>query len=146
MGQLRRLRQLAQAALHIYGLAEARLTFLRHFANTTYQVDLPHTGPQRVTSSLYVPGRYLLRVLLSYQWEYARGEMSWLAALSSEVGLPIPAPVPNREGESLTWVTTRQKEQHGDCHLDPEILVDGFHPGSQSKSKQGKGPCRKSDC
>ena len=105
-GQLRRIRILAEKALEAYGLTGARLTFLRYFANITYRVDLP--GPALVDrrSGPYLHNSYLLRVLVSSNWEYALGEMTWLAALSVEAGLPVPAPVPNLEGELLTRVTT----------------------------------------
>jgi Ser/Thr protein kinase RdoA (MazF antagonist) len=34
------------------------------------------------------------------------GEMTWLAALSEKTGLPVPAPVPNLDGELMTQVET----------------------------------------
>ena len=105
-GQLRRVRQLAETALHHYGLGEARLTFLRYFANVTYRVDLPEYTYPTSQSNPYLPDRYLLRVLLSNDWEFARGEMSWLAALSSEAGLPVPMPVATLDGELLVRVAT----------------------------------------
>ena len=46
LGQLRRIRQLAELALEAYGLRGARLTFLRYFANITYRVDLPAPVPE----------------------------------------------------------------------------------------------------
>ena len=106
LGQLRRIRQLAEIALDAYGLHRARLTFLRYFANVTYRVDLPGPDPQGRDPGPYLPNRYLLRVLLSGNWEYAKGEMTWLAALSGEAGLPVPQPVPTREGELLMRITT----------------------------------------
>ena len=106
LGQLRRIRKLAEAALETYGLKGARLTFLRYFANITYRVDIPGPVQQWDDPSPYLPTRYLLRVLISNHWEYAKGEMTWLAALSGEAGLPVPAPVPTLEGELLTRVTT----------------------------------------
>jgi len=36
----------------------------------------------------------------------AEGEMTWLAALSHEAGLPVPQPVPTLRGELLTLITT----------------------------------------
>jgi Ser/Thr protein kinase RdoA (MazF antagonist) len=106
LGQLRRIRQLAGAALDAYGLRGARLTFLRYFANITYRVDVPGPVPLQDSSSPYLPNRYLLRVLLSNHWEYAKGEMTWLRALSREAALPVPEPVPTPTGELLTRITT----------------------------------------
>lgn len=106
LGQLRRIRQLAEAALEVYGLRGARLTFLRYFANITYRVDVPGPVPQGGDPAPYLPNRYLLRVLLSNHWEIAKGEMTWLAALSREAGLPVPEPLPTPEGELLARITT----------------------------------------
>jgi Ser/Thr protein kinase RdoA (MazF antagonist) len=106
LGQLRRIRQLARAALDAYGLRGARLTFLRYFANITYRVDVPGPVPRGDSSGPYLPNRYLLRVLLSNHWEYAKGEMTWLRALSHEAALPVPEPVPTLAGELLTRITT----------------------------------------
>jgi Ser/Thr protein kinase RdoA (MazF antagonist) len=106
VGQLRRTRQLAQAALEAYGLSRARLTFVRYFANITYRVDVPDEVPHGGGPGPYVPNRYLLRVLCTNYWEAVKGEMTWLAALSREAGLPVPQPVPTLEGELLTRITT----------------------------------------
>jgi Ser/Thr protein kinase RdoA (MazF antagonist) len=106
LGQLRRIRQLAEATLDAYGLRGARLTFLRYFANITYRVDVPDPIQRRDGSDPYLPNRYLLRVLLSNHWEYAKGEMTWLRALSREAALPVPEPVPTLAGELLTRITT----------------------------------------
>lgn len=43
LGQLRRARQLAEVALHAYGLNGARLIFVQYTANIVYRVDVP--GP-----------------------------------------------------------------------------------------------------
>jgi Ser/Thr protein kinase RdoA (MazF antagonist) len=106
LGQLRRIRHLAEVALDSYGLRGARLTFLRYWANITYRVDVPGQPPPQGGSGPYVPNRYLLRVLATNHWDVAKGEMTWLAALSREAGLPVPAPIPTLEGELVTRVTT----------------------------------------
>jgi Ser/Thr protein kinase RdoA (MazF antagonist) len=106
LGRLRRMRKLAEKALAIYQMDEAELRFLRYFANITYRVDLPgvarHAGPV----SPYLNGRYLLRILNADNWDYAQGEMIWLAALSGEAGLAVPAPVATPQGELLVRVST----------------------------------------
>jgi Ser/Thr protein kinase RdoA (MazF antagonist) len=106
LGRLHRIRQLAETALEAYDVREARLTFLRYFANITYRVDVPDSVTHGDGPGPYVPNRYLLRVLLSNHWESAKGEMIWLAALSGDAGLPVPAPVPTLEGELLTRINT----------------------------------------
>jgi len=104
LGQLRRMRQLAETALESYDLGETRLTFLRYFANITYRVDAAKSSTHKMKPSPYTPNRYLLRVLLSDHWEYAKGEMTWLAALSNEAGLFVPAPVPTCDGKLLMHI------------------------------------------
>ena len=106
LGQLRRIRRLAEAALEAYGLNGARLTFLRYFANVTYRVDLPGQGARSAGPGPYMPNRYLLRVLCTGNQRVAEGEMTWLAALSREAGLPVPEPVPTPTGEMLTRIAT----------------------------------------
>ncbi|MBW1839871.1 MAG: phosphotransferase, partial [Deltaproteobacteria bacterium] len=105
LGQLRRIRKLAESALETYGMSNPRLIFLRYFANITYRVEMPGKISPTRQSSPYVPNCYLLRVLRSGNWEFAKGEMIWLAALSNEAGLPVPKPVPTLEGDLLTRIS-----------------------------------------
>ncbi len=105
-GRLRRFRQLAQTALEFYDLGESDLTLLRYFANTTYRVDVAGEAARLATHGPYLPGRYLLRILASDDWDKALGEMTWLAALSGEAGLPVPAPVPASDGKLMLSVST----------------------------------------
>ncbi len=74
LGRLRRIRQLAETALEAYDVREARLAFLRYFANITYRVDVPDSVTHGGGPGPCVPNRYLLRVLLSNHWESARGK------------------------------------------------------------------------
>jgi Ser/Thr protein kinase RdoA (MazF antagonist) len=132
LGQLRRIRQLAVTALEAYGLNGARLTFLRYFANITYRVDVPDPNPHGDDPGPYVPNRYLLRVLVTNHWEIAKGEMTWLAALSQEAGLPVPEPVPTPEGELLTRIATPGVPEGRLVSLmrwvDGRRLTTGFRP------------------
>jgi len=105
-GRLRRFRKLAKHALDRYGLNGAKLTFLRYFANITYRVDLLDMEIHQETHNTYVPNRFLLRILSSRNWQYAKGEMTWLAALSGEAGLPVPKPLPTPDGELLIRIST----------------------------------------
>ena len=105
-GRLRRFRDLAKTALQFYALGEANLTLLRYFANTTYRIDLIGQTSMGSEEDPYLPGRYLLRILTSGDWDKALGEMTWLAALSGEGGLPVPAPVPALDGKLMLSVAT----------------------------------------
>jgi Ser/Thr protein kinase RdoA (MazF antagonist) len=133
LGQLRRMRKLAETALDAYGLGGARLAFLRYFANITYRVDVPGpVPPLRQEPGPYRPNRYLLRVLLSGHWEAAQGEMTWLAALSREAGLPVPEPVATLKGELLTRIATPGVPEGRIVSLmrwvDGRKLGSGFRP------------------
>jgi Ser/Thr protein kinase RdoA (MazF antagonist) len=132
LGQLRRIRQLAEAALDAYGLSEARLKFVQYSANTIYRVDVPAAPTVRGEPGPYVPNRYLLRILLTNHLEGVRGEMTWLAALSREAGLPVPEPVPTLEGELVTRITTPELPQGRLVSLmrwiDGRRLTTGFRP------------------
>jgi Ser/Thr protein kinase RdoA (MazF antagonist) len=133
LGQLRRIRQLAEATLEAYGLHGARLTFVQYTANIVYRVDVPDPALARKAPGPYVPNRYLLRVLYTSRWEGVKGELTWLAALSREAGLPVPEPVPNREGELLTRVAIPGVPQGRIVSLmrwiDGRKMTEGFRPG-----------------
>ena len=132
LGQLRRTRRLAKAALEAYGLGGARLTFLQYTANIIYRVDVPGPVLNEGDPGPYMPNRYLLRVLYTSQWEGAKGEMTWLAALSREAGLPVPAPVPTLAGELLTRISTPGLPEERIVSLmrwiDGRRLTTGFRP------------------
>jgi Ser/Thr protein kinase RdoA (MazF antagonist) len=132
LGQLRRIRQLAGAALEAYGLNGARLAFVQYSANIVYRVDVPGLAPVESGRSPYVPNRYLLRVLYTSQWEGVKGEMTWLAALSHEAGLPVPKPVPTLEGDLLMRITTPSVPEGRIVSLmrwiDGRRLTTGFRP------------------
>jgi Ser/Thr protein kinase RdoA (MazF antagonist) len=59
--------------------------------------------------------------------------MTWLAALSREAGLPVPAPVPTLEGDLLTQVATQGLPKGRIVSLmrwlDGRRLTTGFQPG-----------------
>jgi Ser/Thr protein kinase RdoA (MazF antagonist) len=132
LGQLRRIRQLAEAALDTYGLSGAKLTFQQYSANIVYRVDVPGAFQHGSNSGPYVPNRYLLRVLYTSQWEGVKGEMTWLNALSQEANLPVPQPVPTLDGALLARVTTPSMSQGRIVTLmrwiDGRRLTAGFRP------------------
>jgi Ser/Thr protein kinase RdoA (MazF antagonist) len=85
--QLLRLRRLGRRGLAAFGVEDARLTFLRHEANTTFRVE---TGG----------GRFLLRInrLNVHTAQTVESEMAWLTALRRETDLGVPEPVLSRDG------------------------------------------------
>jgi Ser/Thr protein kinase RdoA (MazF antagonist) len=132
LGQLRRTRRLAGTALEAYGLLGARLTFVQYTANIVYRVDVPGPVLDGDGPGPYVPNRYLLRVLCTNHWEGVKGELTWLAALSCEAGLPVPEPVPTLAGELLTRITTPGVPKGRIVSLmrwiDGQRLTTGFRP------------------
>jgi Ser/Thr protein kinase RdoA (MazF antagonist) len=108
-GQIRRLRELAEAALAYYDLGNGRLSMLTHRTNTIFQIhatkkieDPAHEEPDRIEKS-----RYALRLYTTSFPPEARiaSELLWLAALRKETELVVPEPVPARNGSLLTEVT-----------------------------------------
>ena len=116
VGKLRRMRQLAEAALASYDLPGARLTFLRAGDNLLYRVATPNGD------------RFLLRLHESSRRsaDELRSELLWLTALRQGGGLVVPEPIPTRNGAPLVevadggvpgsrrcvllrWVTGRQR-------------------------------------
>lgn len=85
--QLGRLRTLAHRALAAYGIAQARLTLLRHETNTTFRVDTPG-------------GPYVLRINRPDVHTVAaiRSELAWLSALRHDTDLGVPDPIAARDG------------------------------------------------
>jgi Ser/Thr protein kinase RdoA (MazF antagonist) len=132
LGQLRRTRQLAEAALQAYGLNGARLTFVQYTANIIYRIDVPGPAVVGGEQGPYVPNRYLLRVLHTNHWESVKGELTWLTALSREAGLAVPEPVSTLEGKLLTRITTPGMPDGRIVSLmrwmDGRRLTTGFRP------------------
>ena len=133
LGQLRRVRQLAESALEAYGLGGAPLTFVQYTANVVYRVDAPGPDPEGDGPGPYVPHRYLLRALLTNDQEAVEGELTWLLAMSREAGLPVPQPVPTLDGQLVTRIATpglpRGRLVSLMRWIDGRRLTTGFRPG-----------------
>jgi Ser/Thr protein kinase RdoA (MazF antagonist) len=119
LGRLRRMRQLAQAALEEYGLGEAPCKFYLHAGNTLYRVYDPNPESAQLSDDLFEPGQYLLRI---YQpgWQAPEAielELAWLAAMYREAGLPVPEPIPRLDGGLLTQVSIPGIPQIHSCSL-----------------------------
>jgi Ser/Thr protein kinase RdoA (MazF antagonist) len=102
--RLHRTRLLAQTALDAYGLPQARLGFIQYGENIIYRVDLPE--PIVDNAGPYHPNRYVLRIHAMGDQEAIASELTWLAALNREAGLPVPAPVATPEGQLLARIFT----------------------------------------
>jgi Ser/Thr protein kinase RdoA (MazF antagonist) len=130
-GRLRRFRRLAQAALEVYGLTGARLTFLQYEGNVIYQVDLPASTPNNKVGP-YIDNRYVLRILTTSDAQAVSSELTWLAALSQNAGLPVPEPIPTLDGRLLTEIATPEVPQGKLVSLmrwiDGRRLTKGFRP------------------
>jgi Ser/Thr protein kinase RdoA (MazF antagonist) len=100
------LRILAKEALKAYGIDHARLRFIQYFENIIYRVDVPITGMTSNVAGPYTPGRYLLRIHAMGDTEAIASELTWLAALSQQAGLSVPAPVPTADGKLLATIIT----------------------------------------
>ena len=99
-GQIRRMRQLAQAALVPYRLSHARLRLLQHLANTTFCVEEgggPGEEPEGASSAM---SRYVLRIHRTGPDSLlrSRSELLWLEALRRDTELVVPEPVRARDG------------------------------------------------
>ncbi len=105
-GRLFRLRKLANQSLTSYGLVDAHLNFIQYGENIIYRVDCAGGKAQCDVADCFVPNRYVLRILASSDADMITSELTWLAALSAEGGLPVPAPVPNTNGELVTKIKT----------------------------------------
>ena len=105
-GKLRRLRQVACAALDAYGLAEAQFKFITNTGNSIFRVYAPNPAPVKVAHDLFFDNQYVLRIHQpGYQTaEEITSELEWLSALRRDAELPVPEPVPTVNGELLVKV------------------------------------------
>lgn len=115
LGRLRRIRQLAQAALDAFGIA-GKFELLRQTGNILYKV---HTASGETPSSLFVPGQYLLRVHEpGYQAPEAIVlELAWLSAMRREADLPVPEPLQAPGGVFLVKVPVPGTAEIRHCSL-----------------------------
>jgi Ser/Thr protein kinase RdoA (MazF antagonist) len=105
-GRLSRLRKLAITAIETYGLEDARLSFVQYFENIIYRVDLPCASGSITDGDPYLSNRFLLRIHAISNADAIASELTWLAALNQEAGLPVPAPVMTPVGKLLTTIFT----------------------------------------
>ena len=112
--RLYRFRQLAEMVLHEYGLDNAGLQLLQYGENVIYRVNLKKPIGQREDNDPFLSDRCILRLHAWDNLEYINSEMIWLAALSEEAELPVPAPLRTKEGSYFTKVSS-PKLPKGKC-------------------------------
>ena len=95
--QVRRMRQLAQAALKDYDLPPVRLTLMVHRFNTTFRVDT--ADGERYVLRIHRAGTPAVETVWS--------ELQWLAAIKRDTMLEVPVPIATREGSLLTVAEVR---------------------------------------
>ena len=134
LGRLRRFARVACDALSRYRLREPRLSFLTYNGNVIYRVDTH--GPEAVPSNgFFVPNRYVLRIHMPYHSEdEIKSELTWLAALRNDAGLPVPEPVPTSSGELLFAVDIPGSDQKRFVSL-LKWLDGKFAPNRVSRAK-----------
>ncbi len=118
-GRLRRVGQLAEAALKEYGLRQASAKFYMQAGHTLYKVRAAEPEPAHADDDLFEPGLYLLRVYKP-GWQSSEAiklELAWLAAMRSEAALPVQEPIPRLDGGLLTQVCTPGVPEGRDCAL-----------------------------
>ncbi len=141
MGQLRRLQPLAEYALDSYGLRKAHPQFFRHAGNILSRVYDPDPGSSPVDDDLFVLGQYLLRIYRP-GWQTLEGielEMAWLAAMRYKAGLPVPEPVPGRDGSFLSIVSTSGIPEARGCTLLRWIKGRHVHGNGHPKHYRAQG-------
>ena len=136
-GQIRRLRELAVESLCYYGLEGAKLTFLHYQGNVVFRVDTQKTIISEGDSEVFLPGRYLLRVLTISDEPMIQSEMIWLSALRSEGWLAVPEPVSTLEGNLLVKVYTPGVPRGRVVTL--MRWVDGRHLSKGIRPRHAKG-------
>ena len=119
LGRVRRLRQLAQAALDAYGLADARFKLLRQAGNTLFRVLASDPTPPVAANDVFEEDQYLLRIHQpGYQATDAiELELAWLAAMCRDAHLPVPEPVPTLDGRLLMRVSIPGVPEERNCSL-----------------------------
>ena len=99
LGRLRRFHQMAREALKEYGFTDARLTFFTYNGNVIYRVDRSGNRGLIESNNPYITNRYILRIHMDYHsLDAINSEMQWLSALRNDIDLPVPEPVPAKDG------------------------------------------------
>jgi Ser/Thr protein kinase RdoA (MazF antagonist) len=119
LGRIRRMRQLAMAALMNYGIDEARVDLVRQAGNTLFRVKTSSLPRSEAPDELFEEGQYLLRVHEpGYQEpEAIELELTWLTAMRREANLPVPEPVAALDGHWLLPINAPGVQGTRHCSL-----------------------------
>jgi Ser/Thr protein kinase RdoA (MazF antagonist) len=119
LGRVRRMRQLAHAALAVYGITEVRLNLVRQAGNTLFRVYTPSLPTTGTAGGLFEGGQYLLRVHEpGYQEPDAiELELTWLAAMRRDANLPVPEPIPTLDGRLMLPISLPGIPNTRNCSL-----------------------------
>ncbi len=119
LGRIRRIRQLALAAMKKYGVNEAHFNLVRQAGNTLFRVQTTSLPGIEASGSLFEEDQYLLRVHESGYQEPAAIEMelAWLAAMRREADLPVPEPIATLDGEWLIQINAPGIPGRRNCSL-----------------------------
>jgi Ser/Thr protein kinase RdoA (MazF antagonist) len=118
LGRVRRLREVAAAAIREYRLEPARFRLIRVAGNVLFRVLAPGSGGGN-SDPRYEPDQYLLRIHEpGYQTADAiELELAWLASMSRDAGIPVPCPVPTRDGRLVKRISVAGLPGPRDCSL-----------------------------
>ncbi|MCB2222966.1 MAG: phosphotransferase [Actinobacteria bacterium] len=156
VGQARRLRRVVAAALAHYDLEPARLRLLSNDTNGVFRLDTA------------AGGKYVVRVGLGgdigHAPEQVAAETGWLAALAADTDIPVPAPVPARDGRRFvtasaagvpgarhvvvfTWLPGRLLDERLSAAVMPAYgaLMARLHAHGASYRPPGGGPTARYD-
>jgi len=118
-GKIRRLRELAEAALTYYDLGNGRLSMLTHRTNTIFQIHATKRieNPAHGEPARREKARYSLRLYTTTfpPAPHVSSELYWLAALRKETELVVPEPVAARNGSLLTEVSVEGIPETARC-------------------------------
>jgi Ser/Thr protein kinase RdoA (MazF antagonist) len=140
LGQIRRMRQLAQTALNAYGLSDVRFKFIRQAGNTLFRVN--EANPTLTTKTeLYTQGQYMLRIHQpNYQTtEAIELELAWLAAMCRDANLPVPEPISTLNGDLLGQVSTPGIPGQRNCSLLRWVKGRSIRKDAQSHHYRAQG-------
>jgi len=106
-GRLRRMHEMAKAALYDYGMGEADIKLVLQAGNTLYRVYDRSSVDQTIDNDLFEPGQYLLRIYQTgWQTDAAiEWELNWMAGMRLEMDLPVPEPIKRFDGGYLTHIS-----------------------------------------
>lgn len=106
-GRVRRLRPMAESALHHWGLSGSRLRLLSNSWNCVFRVDT--ADGRKLVLRISYPNLYTAANV--------RSEMEWLAAVARDTDLILPTPLPTRDGDLLVTLTAKGVPEPRHCVL-----------------------------